>query len=87
MFVPAGRMGSGLSNGDKSRVREQFAQGLVDRDRLLEVEQAAYHGIGTCTFYGNPQAATDNGHDMGRDLFGGMRRLVSSAEQGAVTWL
>lgn len=52
VFVPAGPMGTGLSNGDKSRVREQFAQGLVGRDALLQAEQAAYHGPGTCTFYG-----------------------------------
>jgi phosphogluconate dehydratase len=52
VFVPAGPMGTGLSNGDKSKVREQFAQGLVGRDALLQAEQAAYHGPGTCTFYG-----------------------------------
>ena len=28
-----------------------------------------------------------NGHDLGRELFGGMRRSVRSAEEGAVTWL
>ena len=52
VFVPAGPMSSGLSNTDKSKVREQFAQGLVGRDKLLEAESAAYHGAGTCTFYG-----------------------------------
>ena len=52
VFVPAGPMASGLSNTDKSKVREQFAQGLVGRGELLEAESAAYHGAGTCTFYG-----------------------------------
>ncbi len=52
VFVPAGPMSSGLSNNDKARVREQAAQGLVGRDKLLEAESAAYHGPGTCTFYG-----------------------------------
>jgi phosphogluconate dehydratase len=52
IFVPAGPMASGLSNTEKSKVREQFAQGLVGRDKLLEAESAAYHGPGTCTFYG-----------------------------------
>ncbi len=52
VFVPAGPMGSGLSNSEKSRVREQFAQGLVGREELLRAESAAYHGAGTCTFYG-----------------------------------
>ncbi|HEV8688873.1 MAG TPA: phosphogluconate dehydratase, partial [Ideonella sp.] len=52
VFVPAGPMGSGLSNSDKAKVREQAAQGLVGRGELLQAEQAAYHSAGTCTFYG-----------------------------------
>ena len=52
VFVPAGPMSSGLSNTEKSKVREQHAQGLVGREALLQAEQAAYHGPGTCTFYG-----------------------------------
>ncbi|MBV8605311.1 MAG: phosphogluconate dehydratase [Pelomonas sp.] len=52
VFVPAGPMGSGLANNEKAKVREQYAQGLVGRDELLKAEQAAYHGAGTCTFYG-----------------------------------
>jgi phosphogluconate dehydratase len=52
VFVPAGPMTSGLSNNEKSKVREQAALGLVGRPELLEAESAAYHGEGTCTFYG-----------------------------------
>lgn len=52
VFVPAGPMSSGLSNSEKAKVREQAAQGLVGRDALLKAESAAYHGPGTCTFYG-----------------------------------
>ena len=52
VFVPAGPMTSGLSNNDKSKVREKAAQGLVGREELLAAESAAYHGPGTCTFYG-----------------------------------
>ena len=52
VFVPAGPMTSGLSNSEKSKVREKAAQGLVGRAELLEAESAAYHGQGTCTFYG-----------------------------------
>jgi phosphogluconate dehydratase len=52
VFVPAGPMSSGLSNSDKAKVREQYAQGLVGRAELLAAESAAYHGAGTCTFYG-----------------------------------
>ncbi len=52
VFVPAGPMTSGLSNNDKAKVREQAAQGLVGRSELLAAESKAYHGMGTCTFYG-----------------------------------
>ncbi|MFG5409295.1 phosphogluconate dehydratase [Piscinibacter sakaiensis] len=52
VFVPAGPMSSGLSNSAKAKVREDYAQGLVGRGELLEAESAAYHGAGTCTFYG-----------------------------------
>jgi phosphogluconate dehydratase len=52
VFVPAGPMTSGLPNNEKSKVREQAAQGLVGRAELLAAESQAYHGEGTCTFYG-----------------------------------
>ena len=52
VFVPSGPMTSGLSNTDKANVREQAAQGLVGRPALLAAESSAYHGQGTCTFYG-----------------------------------
>jgi phosphogluconate dehydratase len=52
VFVPAGPMSTGLSNSDKAKVREKHAAGEVGRDALLKAESAAYHGPGTCTFYG-----------------------------------
>jgi phosphogluconate dehydratase len=52
VFVPAGPMSSGITNSDKAKVRELYAQGKVGRDELLASESAAYHGAGTCTFYG-----------------------------------
>jgi phosphogluconate dehydratase len=52
LFVPAGPMSTGLSNAQKAKVRERAAQGLATRDELLASESAAYHGPGTCTFYG-----------------------------------
>lgn len=52
VFVPAGPMPTGLSNTEKTRVREQYAQGLVDREALLDAESKSYHSPGTCTFYG-----------------------------------
>src|SRR3954470_22507313 len=52
VFVPGGPMTSGLSNTEKSKVREMAAQGQVGREALMEAEQKAYHSSGTCTFYG-----------------------------------
>ena len=52
IFVPAGTMTSGLSNDEKAKIRQQFAEGKLDRAALLEAESRAYHGPGTCTFYG-----------------------------------
>lgn len=52
VFVPSGPMSTGIDNTTKSKVREQYAQGKVDRKALLDSESAAYHGAGTCTFYG-----------------------------------
>ncbi len=52
VFVPAGPMATGIDNTTKSKVREKYAQGLVGREELLASESAAYHGAGTCTFYG-----------------------------------
>ncbi len=52
IFVPAGPMTSGLSNDEKAKIRQQFAEGKLDRAALLEAESRAYHGPGTCTFYG-----------------------------------
>ena len=52
IFVPAGPMTSGLSNDEKAKIRQLFAEGKLDRAALLEAESRAYHGPGTCTFYG-----------------------------------
>ncbi|MGB2739318.1 MAG: phosphogluconate dehydratase [Cognaticolwellia sp.] len=52
VFVPAGPMPSGLPNKDKARVRQQYAQGEVGQEELLEAESASYHSAGTCTFFG-----------------------------------
>lgn len=52
VFVPAGPMRTGISNKEKVRIRQLYAEGKVGRDALLESEVSAYHGAGTCTFYG-----------------------------------
>ncbi|MFT5281761.1 MAG: phosphogluconate dehydratase, partial [Yoonia sp.] len=52
IFVPAGPMPSGLPNKEKARIRQEFAQGKVGREELLDAESESYHSAGTCTFYG-----------------------------------
>ncbi|MBY4945510.1 phosphogluconate dehydratase [Cupriavidus respiraculi] len=65
IFVPAGPMATGLSNKEKARVRQLYATGQVGRDALLEAESQAYHGAGTCTFYG-----TANSNQMLMEIMG-----------------
>ncbi|MTJ80345.1 MAG: phosphogluconate dehydratase [Telmatospirillum sp.] len=52
IFVPAGPMGSGLPNPEKSRIRQLYATGQVGREALLRCETDSYHSPGTCTFFG-----------------------------------
>lgn len=52
VFLPAGPMVSGLPNDEKAKVRQKFATGDATREELMAAEMAAYHGPGTCTFYG-----------------------------------
>ncbi len=65
VFLPAGPMTSGLSNEEKSQVRQAFAAGEASREELMAAEMAAYHGPGTCTFYG-----TANTNQMLMELMG-----------------
>ncbi|CCB80322.1 phosphogluconate dehydratase [Helicobacter bizzozeronii] len=65
IFVPSGPMTSGISNAQKSKTRELFAQGKISRQDLLESEMQSYHSVGTCTFYG-----TANSNQMMVELMG-----------------
>jgi phosphogluconate dehydratase len=65
VFVPAGPMTSGISNKEKARIRQLYAQGKATRDELLECEAGSYHGAGTCTFYG-----TANSNQMLMEIMG-----------------
>jgi phosphogluconate dehydratase len=65
IFVPAGPMTSGISNAEKARVRGLYAEGKVGREELLKAEMGAYHGPGTCTFYG-----TANSNQMLMEMMG-----------------
>lgn len=51
-FVPAGPMGTGISNDEKSEIRQKYAAGQVDKTALQQMECCSYHSRGTCTFYG-----------------------------------
>lgn len=65
VFVPAGPMPSGLSNPEKAKIRQRFAEGKIGRDALLKAESESYHAPGTCTFYG-----TANSNQMLMELMG-----------------
>ena len=65
VLVPAGPMPSGLSNSEKTRIRQLYAEGKLGRKELLESESASYHAPGTCTFYG-----TANSNQMLMEIMG-----------------
>ena len=65
VFVPAGPMPSGMSNTERSRTRQLFAEGKIDEAELLDAEAASYHAPGTCTFYG-----TANSNQMLMEIMG-----------------
>ena len=70
MTVPAGPMTSGLSNKEKVRIRQLFAEGKINRDELLEAESQSYHSPGTCTFYGTANSNQVMVEAMGLQLPG-----------------
>ena len=65
IFVPGGPMHSGISNDEKSQIRQAFAEGKIGRDELLKGESDSYHSPGTCTFYG-----TANSNQMLMEIMG-----------------
>lgn len=65
VFLPAGPMPSGLPNDEKAAIRQRFACGDATREELMAAEMAAYHGSGTCTFYG-----TANSNQMLMEFMG-----------------
>lgn len=65
VFLPAGPMTSGMPNDEKSKVRQRYAVGDCGREELLAAEMQAYHGPGTCTFYG-----TANSNQMLMEFMG-----------------
>ena len=65
IFIPSGPMPSGISNEQKSKVRQAYAEGKANRAELLEAEAGSYHAPGTCTFYG-----TANSNQMLMEIMG-----------------
>ena len=65
IFVPAGPMSTGITNEKKNLVRKAFAKGDATREELLKAETSAYHGEGTCTFFG-----TANSNQMLMEIMG-----------------
>ena len=65
VFIPAGPMHSGIANDVKAKVRQEYAQGKVSQEKMLQTEAASYHSPGTCTFYG-----TANSNQMLMEIMG-----------------
>jgi phosphogluconate dehydratase len=65
VFMPGGPMPSGISNEEKSQIRQAYAEGKISREELLKGESDSYHSPGTCTFYG-----TANSNQMLMEIMG-----------------
>ena len=65
VFVPAGPMPTGMSNSEKTRIRQLYAEGKVGREGAAGRRRASYHAPGTCTFYG-----TANSNQMLMEIMG-----------------
>ena len=95
LLVPSGPMVSGMANKEKARAREQFVQGEISREQMLEYECHAYHSPGTCTFYGTANSNQLMAEMMGLHLPGAsfvnagtpMRDLLTEAAARRVTEL
>jgi phosphogluconate dehydratase len=65
LFIPGGPMETGISNEEKAQIRQDYAEGKIDRAALLKGESDSYHSPGTCTFYG-----TANSNQMLMEMMG-----------------
>jgi phosphogluconate dehydratase len=65
VFVPAGPMTTGLANDEKAKIRQLLREGPGRPRRAARIESKAYHGAGTCTFYG-----TANSNQMLMEVMG-----------------
>ena len=65
LFIPGGPMKSGITNDQKAKIRQDYAEGKIGRAELLKGESDSYHSAGTCTFYG-----TANSNQMLMEIMG-----------------
>jgi phosphogluconate dehydratase len=95
VLVPAGPMPSGLSNKEKSGIRQLHAEGKVGQEALLDAETAAYHAPGTCTFFGTANTNQLVVEAMGLHLPGAsfvspgtpLRKALTEESARRVLWL
>ncbi|GAB5462931.1 MAG: hypothetical protein HoeaKO_30220 [Hoeflea alexandrii] len=80
VFIPAGPMTSGLSNDEKVRIRQLYAEGKVGRAELLEAESKSYHGAGHLHLLRHRQFEPDADGDHGAAP---ARRLVHQSGYAA----
>jgi phosphogluconate dehydratase len=76
-----------LAGGPLARVRDGDLIRLDAVSGTLDalVEEGAWAARDAVRL--DPAHARDNAHGIGRELFGGLRKNVTSAEEGACTWL
>ena len=85
IFISGGPMATGISNTEKSIKRKAFAAHEIDKIELMEVEQAAYHDQGTCTFYGTANTNQLIAEAMGFQLPGAAFTPANTIEREKLT--
>ena len=80
VFLPAGPMTSGLSNDDKSKIRQLFAEGKATRAELLEAEAQGLSRPGHLHLLRHGQHQPDADGDHGP---ASARRVVRQSEHAA----
>ncbi len=85
VFVPAGPMTSGMTNTEKVKIRQLYAEGKLGRAELLEAESKSYHDAGTCTFYGTANSNQMMIEAMGLHLPGAAFIMPNTPMRDALT--
>ena len=80
VFLPAGPMTSGLSNDEKSKIRQLYAEGKATRAELLDAEAEAYHAPGHLHLLRHRQHQPDADGDHGPASAG---RVLRQSEHAA----